>query len=88
MKFVVHIEGAQYLLSPAQVEILVTALSGTEMLTDIDIGKGNGTHGYADQYIHGIKPVKLQNQLRMAVLDEEAYEAAKFLTKQHEGKKS
>lgn len=88
MKFVVHIEGAQFLLSPAQVEILVTALSGTEMLTDIDIGKGNGTHGYADQYIHGIKSARLQTQLRMTVLDEEAYEAMKFVSKQHEGKKS
>ena len=87
MKFVVHIEGTQYLLSPAQVEILVTALGGAEMLTDIDIGKGNGTHGYADQYIHGVKPVKLQNSLRMTIMDEEAYEAAKFLAKQHEGKK-
>ncbi len=84
MKFVVQIEATQYLLSPAQVEILVTALSGTEMLTDIDIGKGNGTHGYADQYIHGIKPARLQHQLRMTVLDEEAYEAMKFVSKQHE----
>ena len=66
MKFVVHIEGTQYLLSPAQVEILVTALGGAEMLTDIDIGKGNGTHGYADQYIHGVKPVKLQNKIGRA----------------------
>lgn len=87
MKFVVHIEGAQYLLSPAQVEILVTALSGTEMLTDIDIGKGNGTHGYADQYIHGVKPAKLQAHLRMTVLDEDAYEAMKFVAKQHGEKK-
>jgi hypothetical protein len=88
MKFVCQIEGTQYLLSPSHLEILVSALSNAEMLTDIDVGKGKGTHGYAEQYIHGVKETTLQQNLRLSVMDDEAYETAKFIAKQHEGKKS
>lgn len=88
MKFVCEIEGTHYLLSPSRLEILISALSNAEMLTDIDVGKGKGTHGYAEQYIYGVKETTLQKNLRLSVMDDEAYEAAKFIAKQHEGKKA
>ena len=88
MKFVVKVDEKMVLLSAAQMEIFATALSGAEMFYDIDVGKGNGTHGYCDQYIRGITPLKMSKDIGCHIMDDDEYEAVKFVAKQHEGKKS
>ena len=87
MKFIVDLNGGKVLLTPSQLEILTTALGDAEQLRDIDVGKGNGTHGYADQYISGIKEYRMQTSLQVSVLSEDEYEALKFVSKQHPEKK-
>lgn len=87
MKFVVRVDDKTVLLSAAQMEIFATALSGAERVYDIDVGKGNGTHGYADQYIDGVQPLKMSNHIGCRIMDDDEYEAMKFVAKQHEGKK-
>ncbi len=88
MKFLVKVDEKSVLLSAAQMEIFATALSGAEMFYDIDVGKGNGTHGYCDQYIHGVKALKMGKHIGCHIMDDDEYEAVKFVAKQHEGKKS
>lgn len=83
MRFVIVINGQSVILTNAQVEILTTALSGADRLVDIDVGKGNGTRGYADQYIDGIGPYLMRDRLQLNVMSEDEYEAIKFITKQH-----
>lgn len=83
MKFTVDISGAKVVLNQAQLEILTTALTGAERLRDIDLGKNNGTHGYANQYIDGIKEYHMRTSLHINVLSEDDYEALKFVSKQH-----
>lgn len=88
MKFLVRVDDKSVLLSPAQMEILTTALSGAEVMFDLDVGKGNGDHGYADQYIYGIRPLTVRNNVTATLMDDDEYEAIKFVTKQHAEKKS
>ena len=83
MKFTVDISGAKVVLNQAQLEILTTALTGAERLRDIDLGKNNGTHGYANQYIDGIKEYDMRVSLNLNVLSEDEYESMKFVSKQH-----
>lgn len=88
MKFMFELYGGtKVLLTHAQLEILTTALDGAEMLKDIDVGKDNGDHGYAKQYIYGLAPWRTSEHLSMRVMSTEEYEAMKFVTKQQEAKK-
>ena len=87
MKFVLDMYGTKVLLTHEQLEILATALDGAEMLKDIDVGRENGDHGYANQYIHGITNYKLSDQLGLKIMSTEEYEALKFVTKQQQEKK-
>ena len=83
MRFIVSVNGQPVVLTSEQLDILSTALTGAERITDIDVGKGNGTRGYADQYIDGIAPYISRDRMQVSVLSEEDYEAIKFVTKQH-----
>lgn len=82
MRFIVQVNGTSVLLTHEQLGILTTALTGAERITDIDVGRGNGTRGYADQYIDGIGPLS-KDRMQVSVMSEEDYEATKFVTKQH-----
>ncbi len=83
MKFIVDLNGSKVVLNQSQLEILTTALTGAERLRDIDVGKNNGTHGYSNQYIDGIKEFHMRTALQISVLSEDEYEALKFVSKQH-----
>lgn len=87
MKFIVEISGTSVLLDANQMQILSTALTGAERLTNIDVGRDNGTHGYANQYVYGVGSYNQPDLLSVKILPAEDYEARKFITKQHEGKK-
>lgn len=88
MRFVIDMYGGngKVLLTYEQLEILATALDGAEMLKDIDVGKDNGDHGYANQYIYGIKPWRTSENLNVKLMSSEEYETLKFITKQQEKK--
>ena len=87
MKFVIQIDGKQVLLNATQMEILTTALSGADALVDIDVGRDNGTHGYAQQYITGVAPYVVHMSLTAKVMTDDEVESFRFLAKQYEGKK-
>lgn len=87
MKFIVEISGASVLLDANQMQILSTALTGAERMVSLDVGRDNGTHGYANQYIHGVGEYHQPDMLSVKVLPAEDYEARKFITKQHAEKK-
>lgn len=56
MKYVVTMPGdKKLLLTEAQLEILMSAVDGAEMLVDKHVGNNNGTHGYNNAYIHTIE---------------------------------
>ena len=86
MKFIVSIDGKQVLLNATQMEILTTALSGVDALVDIDVGRDNGTHGYAKQYISGVAPYSVHQSLSARIMTDDEFETFKFLAKQYEGK--
>jgi hypothetical protein len=86
MKFVIHIDGKQVLLNATQMEILTTALSGVDALVDIDVGRDNGTHGYAKQYISGVAPYSVHQSLSARIMTDDEFEAFRFIAKQYEGK--
>lgn len=87
MKFVIELYGGtKVLLDHQQLDILATALDGAETLKDIDVGRDNGDHGYAKQYIHGLAPYKSSEHLSIKLMSTEEYEALKFITKQQEKK--
>jgi len=87
MRFVIELYGGvKVLLTHEQLEILSTALDGAEMMKDLDVGKDNGDHGYAKQYIYGIAPWRTSENLSLKLMSSEEYEAMKFVTKQQEKK--
>lgn len=87
MRFMIELYGGtKVLLTHDQLEILTTALDGAEMLKDIDVGKDNGDHGYAKQYVYGIGAWRTIENLSVRLMSSEEYEAMKFVTKQQEQK--
>ena len=83
MKFVVKIDGAEVLLSGAQVEALTNILQDCEYVYDKSVDKGTGTHGYNMAYIHHIKPYNCSQSMNLKVMPKEQYEATKLVTKLH-----
>ena len=83
MKFIVKIDGAEVLLSGAQVEALTNILQDCDYLYDKSVDKGTGTHGYNMSYIHHIKPFNCSQSLNLKVMHKEQYEATKLITKLH-----
>jgi hypothetical protein len=88
MKFIVSVDGKNVLLSPLQMEVLTSAISGADALVDIDVGRDNGTHGYAKQYITGVAPYVLHQSLSARVMTDDEVESFRFIAKQYEGKTS
>jgi hypothetical protein len=88
MKFIVSVDGKHVVLDATQMEILTTALTGAEALVDIDVGRDNGTHGYAKQYISGVAPYSVHQSLSARVMTNDECEAFRFIAKQYEGKTS
>lgn len=87
MKFIVSIDGKNVLLSPLQMEALTSTLSGADALVDIDVGRDNGTHGYAKQYIAGVAPYVLHQSLSARVMTDDEVDTFRLLAKQYEGRK-
>jgi len=88
MKFIVSVDGKNVVLTATQMEDLTTALSGAEALVDIDVGRDNGTHGYAKQYINGVAPYSVHQNLSARIMTDDEFETFKFVAKQYEGKAS
>lgn len=86
MKLIVEIGGVTAVVSTLQAQAIMEVLSRADRFTNIDVGKGNGTHGYMDQYIHGVKPMDTQ-LINIKAMTDEAFEATKFVAAQHEEKK-
>jgi len=79
MKFILELNGNNFLLDQANVDKLVAALDGCEIIEHKYMGrKSNGDSEYVD--LIASKP--LRNVLRLAVLSDASYEAMLFVTKQ------
>ena len=83
MKFIVKIDGAEVLLSGAQVEALTNILQDADYVYDKNVGQDKGTHGYNMSYIHHIKPYNCSQNMNLKVMTKEQYEATKLVTKLH-----
>ena len=81
MKFVVSIEGTTCILNHKQLETLTKMLENCEMLEDKHMGNNLGTHGYNMAYIHNIKDFSLNDNFKIKVYTDEAYDAVKLVTK-------
>jgi hypothetical protein len=84
MKFIVELNGHRVILDAGRLEILASALNGSDYMHDHHVGTGNGTSGHAKSYIPVLKPYNLHENFALKVLDEEHYEAVKFITKQQD----
>lgn len=86
MKFMVEISGTMVLLTAEQMQAITDALCAAQIRCDLDVGKGNGDHGYADQYIYGVKDYDMSDRLVVKVMTDDQFEALKFVTQQQKEK--
>lgn len=82
MKFMVEISGSMVLLTAEKMQAIANALFDAHVRCDLDVGKGNGDHGYADQYIYGVKDYDMADRLVVKVMTDDQFEALKFVTQQ------
>jgi len=83
MRFIVKIDGAEVLLTGAQVEALTNILQDADQRYDKTVGKDLGTHGYNNSYVHHIKAFNCSESLNLKVMPSDQYEATKLMTKLH-----
>ena len=64
MKYLLELGNDKKLLLTAhQLEILVTAVDGVDMLTNKHVGDKNGTHGYNNCYVHDVQARRVHEWL-------------------------
>jgi hypothetical protein len=81
MKFIVNVDGTQVVLSYEQMHELSKVFANCEKLIDHTVGKDQGTHGYNMGYIHHVRPFNVTEDFKMKMMDDDAYGAAKLVTK-------
>lgn len=69
------------LLTAHQLEILVTALDGAEMLTNRHVGDKKGTHGYNNCYVHDVLSKRTVEWLNIKPVADDYINTIKLTTK-------
>jgi hypothetical protein len=85
MKFVLELNGQNVLLDQANVDKLVAALDGCEIIEHKYMGR---TSTGSSEYVDLISAKSLRELVRLAVVSDTDYEAMKFIAKQQAETKS
>lgn len=82
MKYGLKINEEEYLFSESELALIISAMSKSEILTQMHVGHGKGTTGYNNAYIPAIEPGSGKSGPKVTAMSEEAYEAIKFISSQ------
>lgn len=81
MKFVVNIDSRKILLSPTQIESLVTMLADCEQACEEYVGHGNGDTGANMQYRRAIKHIPIEEWFSAKVIPADLIDTIKLKMK-------
>lgn len=85
MKYLLELGNDKKLLLTAhQLEVLVTAVDGADMLTDKHVGDKKGTHGYNNCYIHDVQPRRVHEWLNVKPVADDYLDTIKLAVKLHD----
>lgn len=82
MKFLLELgNDNKILLTAEQLEMLVSAVDGVEMLTNRHVGDKKGTHGYNNCYVHDVLPKRTVDWLHIKPVADDYIDALKLAAK-------
>lgn len=81
MKFQIELGGKKVLMTSAQLGALMELVGGCDFAEDVNVGGGNGTHGYNNNYVTHFVPLPTSGWLTPTVIEEHYYDAIKLAQK-------
>ena len=81
MKFQLDLGGRKLLLTPTQLDALMELVGKCEVIEEMHIGNGKGTHGYNNNYATGISPLPTCGWLTPTVIEDHYYDTIKLTQK-------
>lgn len=85
MKYLLDLGNEKKLLLTAhQLEVLVTAVDGADMLINKHVGDKKGTHGYNNCYIHDVQTRRAHEWLDVKPVADDYLDTIKLAVKLHD----